>query len=140
MLQPFLDGSQRFTKAGFREASCKGSESYDAAEVLLKGPEVLLPNGCDFKDKQGHTRHEVRLRWWDQDATTLRRAALGVDEMDASWPDFPVSTEYQYADKIPVFLWSLLAARNAGHIRRPRRLSRLQRGQKRISCCLSLVR
>ncbi len=103
MLQPFLDQSQRFTKVGLREASRRGSEAYDAAEVLLKGPEALLPDGCSFRDKQGHTRHEVRLRWWDPDATTLRKAALGMDGMEASLPDLPVTTNYHYAEQIPVF-------------------------------------
>lgn len=103
MLQPYLDSSQRFTKKGLREASRKGSDAYDAAEVLLKGPEALLPDGRHFKDKQGHTRHEVRLRWWDPDATTLRKAALGMDGMETNLPDLPVTTDYHYAEQIPVF-------------------------------------
>ena len=32
---------------------------------MQKGPEALLPEGRTFRDKQGHTRNEVRLRWWD---------------------------------------------------------------------------
>jgi hypothetical protein len=103
MLQPFLDRSQRFTKAGLREASRRGSEAYDAAEVLLKGPEALLPDGRSFRDKQGHTRHEVRLRWWDPGATTLRKAALGMNGIEANLPDLPVTTDYHYAETIPVF-------------------------------------
>jgi Calcineurin-like phosphoesterase len=103
MLQPFLDESHRFTKAGLREASRRGSDAYDAAEVLMKGPEALLPDGRDFKDKQGHTRHEVRLRWWDPAARTLRTAALGMDGMETNLPDLPVTTEYHYREKIPVF-------------------------------------
>ena len=61
MLQPYLDQSHRFTRTGLREASRRGSKAYDAAEVLLKGPEALLPDGRSFRDKQGHARHEVRL-------------------------------------------------------------------------------
>src|SRR5450631_731586 len=102
-LQPYLDPSHRFTRAGLREASRKGSEAYDAAEILLKGPEALLPDGRSFKDKQGHTRHEVRLRWWDPDATTLRKAALGMDGMEARLPDLPVTTNYHYVEQVPVF-------------------------------------
>lgn len=94
MLQPYLDSSQRFTQNGLREASRKGSDAYDAAEVLLKGPEALLPDGRHFKDKQGHTRHEVRLRWWDPHATTLRTAALGMDGTETNLPDLPVTTDY----------------------------------------------
>jgi hypothetical protein len=102
MLRPYLDQSNKFTKAGLREASRKGSEAYDAAEVLLKGPEALLPDGRSFKDKQGHTRHEVRLRWWDPGATTLRRAAVGMDGVETSLPNLPITTDHHYAEKIPV--------------------------------------
>jgi hypothetical protein len=104
VLQPYLDQSQRFTKAGLREASRKGSAAYDAAEVLLKGPEALLPDGHPpFKDKQGHMRHEVRLRWWDPNATTLRKAAIGMEGSEENLPDLPVTTDYHYAEKTPVF-------------------------------------
>jgi diadenosine tetraphosphatase ApaH/serine/threonine PP2A family protein phosphatase len=101
MLRPYLDQSNKFTKGGLREASRKGSNAYKAAEVLLKGPEAILPDGRSFKDKQGHSRHEVRLRWWG--ATTLRTAALGMDGIEASLPDVPVKTDYHYVGKIPVF-------------------------------------
>jgi hypothetical protein len=104
MLQPFLDRSQRFTKAGLREASRRDSEAYHAAEILLKGPEDPLPGGHPpFKDKQGHTRHEVRLRWWDPGSTTFRKAALGMNGEEAGLPDLPVTTEHHYAEQIPVF-------------------------------------
>lgn len=69
-LLPHLDENWRFTKHGLREASRKGSHAYEAAEILLKGPEALLPDGRTFKDKQGDLRREVRLRWWDRDAYT----------------------------------------------------------------------
>jgi hypothetical protein len=103
MLQPYLDTQQRFTREGLREASRKGSKAYEATEVLLKGPEALLPDGRSFKDKQGHTRCEVRLRWWDLDATTLRKAALGMDGVEADLPELPVTTEYHYVETVPVF-------------------------------------
>jgi Calcineurin-like phosphoesterase len=102
-LRPYLDQANKFIKGGLREASRRGSEAYNAAEVLLKGPEALLPDGRTFRDKQGHIRHEVRLRWWDPGATTLRTAALGMDGIEASLPDVPVKTDYHYVEKIPVF-------------------------------------
>jgi hypothetical protein len=39
----------------------------------------------------------------DPDATTLRTAALGMDGTETNLPDLPVTTDYQYAEKIPVF-------------------------------------
>jgi Calcineurin-like phosphoesterase len=101
-LLPHLDVDNSFTRAGLREAYRKGSKASDAVEILLKGPEALLPNGRSFKDKQGHTRHEVRLRWWDPEATTLRKAALGMDGLESRLPDLPVTTDYQYDEATPV--------------------------------------
>jgi hypothetical protein len=37
------------------------SEAYEAAEILLKGPEALLPDGRSFKDKQPHLMAGVAL-------------------------------------------------------------------------------
>jgi hypothetical protein len=102
-LLTYLDEGHRFTKHGLREASRKGTHAYEAAEILLKGPEAVLPDGRSFKDKQGDLRHEVRLRWWDVDATTFPKAALGMDGMEARLPDLPVTTEYRYTESIPVF-------------------------------------
>jgi hypothetical protein len=102
-LRPYLDPMLRFTPDGLLAASRKGSEAYDAAEVLLKGPEALLPDGRFFRDKQGRVRHEARLRWWDPDATTLRKAALGMEGHEESLPDLPVTTKYHYREKVPAF-------------------------------------
>jgi hypothetical protein len=35
-----------------------------AIEVLLKGPEINLPEGVRFIDKDGHKRNTLRIRWW----------------------------------------------------------------------------
>ncbi|MGE9010681.1 metallophosphoesterase [Leptospira interrogans] len=102
-LRPYLDSMQRFTPDGLRAASRKGSEAYGAAEILLKGPEAFLPDGRFFRDKQGHIRHEARLRWWDRNATTLRKAALGMEGHEESLPDLPVTTEYHYREMVPTF-------------------------------------
>jgi hypothetical protein len=102
-LLPHLDKGRRFTKQGLREASRKGSRAYHAAEILLKGPEAFLPDGRTFKDKQGDLRREVRLRWWDTDANTFPKAALGMDGDEESLPDLPVTTQYQYTEDVPVF-------------------------------------
>ena len=57
------------------DGATKGTPTYDAIETILKGPEVDM-NGVWYRDKDGHPRHEARLRWWDGNATTLRAAAL----------------------------------------------------------------
>jgi hypothetical protein len=70
-----------------------GSDAHAAVEVLLKGAEERLPAGIRFLDKDGHEREEVRLRWWDQDATTFRKAALGMDGREDEIPDSKLPTD-----------------------------------------------
>lgn len=119
-LLPHLDEARRFTKHGLRESSRKGSQAYHATEILLKGPEALLPDRRTFKDKQGDLRREVRLRWWDTDATTFPKAALGMDGDEEALPDLPVTTQYQYTEAVPIVFghyWlqgmPLISGRNA---------------------------
>jgi hypothetical protein len=102
MLRPYVDASARFTRAGLREASLKGSNAHKAAEIILKGPEATLPDGVAFRDEEGQLRKDVRLRWWDRGATTLRTAALGMEGFEASLPESPVTAEYHYAETVPV--------------------------------------
>jgi hypothetical protein len=60
--------------------------------ILLKGPEQRLPVGVHFFDKDGHRREEVRLRWWDQTATTFRKP-IYREQTEASSPQDPVEED-----------------------------------------------
>ena len=40
------------------------SAEFLAVETLLKGPEIELPAGNLYRDKEGTERHRARLRWW----------------------------------------------------------------------------
>lgn len=102
-LMPYLDSHARFTEAGFRECNQRGSEGYEAVEVLLKGPDQKLPDGLQFRDKDGHLRDEVRLRWWDHTATTFRKAAIGMEGREGELPETPLPRTYFYAAQVPVF-------------------------------------
>ena len=53
---------------------------FKAVEALTKGLEISLPEGFSFTDKDGITRRRVRVRWWDSDAATYRRAAIWEEE------------------------------------------------------------
>jgi hypothetical protein len=88
---------------GIRESYRHGSGAHAAAEILLKGPEQRLPEGIHFHDKDGHRRGEVRLRWWDQGATTFRKAALGLEGREDELPDSTLPKEYRYLENKPVF-------------------------------------
>jgi Calcineurin-like phosphoesterase len=101
-LMPCLDNRNCFTTKGLRKAFLRGSKSYAAAEILMKGPEQRLPHGMSFLDEGGHRRHEVRLRWWDPHATTLKRAAIGIHDRLEELANFEVSTDFWYRESTPV--------------------------------------
>lgn len=109
-------GSNRFNGLDqFVRASTKGDPLYDAIEVLLKGPEIsLVDHGQPpYLDKDGHRREQARVRWWNEDASTLREIA----EMEGNFttqrgipypelPDIEVPAEdrsYVYTGTVPVF-------------------------------------
>ena len=100
---PFLDEAGRFTEEGILESYRHGSDAHAAVDILLKGPEQRLPEGIHFFDKDGHKREEVRLRWWDQDATTFRKAALGLEGRESELPDSKLPRDYRYFEGKPVF-------------------------------------
>jgi len=67
------------TKELLIEASVSGTPAYDAIEVILKGIEVELSDGITFKDKRGHKRKDVRVAWWNSEATTLGEVVVPFD-------------------------------------------------------------
>lgn len=75
VIKPLLSKDGSVTYALMVEGSRRGSAEYSAIETVLKGPEVDLPEGWVYLDKDKHPRQKARLRWWDADATTLRHAA-----------------------------------------------------------------
>ena len=88
-------------------ASKAGTEDYEDIERLLKGQEIPLPNGQCFHDKDGNVRHQIRIRWWDRDASSFRAAFLGPDSAQTSIPNDPISGDHliEYGpDDPPVFL------------------------------------
>ena len=68
----------------------------------MKGPEQRLPAGMSFSDKDGRRRHDVRIKWWDPDATTFRKAAIGVDDRLDELPDMPLPVDFIYRESTPV--------------------------------------
>ncbi len=111
ILKPWLSSDGSVTYSLMVEASRKGSAEYGAIETILKGPEIELPDGFSYLDKDGHARCRARLRWWDAMATTLRRAAEippGATSPDRTpFPELPDSplgegVRAPYADDVPV--------------------------------------
>jgi hypothetical protein len=103
LLQPHLDKAGRFTPEGLRQALSDGTDACDAAEMLMKGPEMPLPDGVTFVEQYGTTRSIVRVRWWDPAAKTLKHAAIGMDDKIDKMPMTPLPDEVVYRDSKPVF-------------------------------------
>ena len=60
----------------------KGQELYGLVETTTKGPEIDLPDGRTFVDKDGHERAEIRVQWWNLKATTWADIAMSVPDKD----------------------------------------------------------
>jgi hypothetical protein len=92
-LQPVCGPHQRLSEELILRGSRKGSWEFTALETVCKGPEVELPPNISFKDKGGKVRHEVRVRWWQDDLSTYRKAAIGPPgDMDMI-PDVPLPAQ-----------------------------------------------
>ena len=63
---------------------------FKAVEAVLKGIEVQLPLPHKFYDKDGHERDRVRVRWWDNEATDYRCAAMLPADERAGFPQAPI--------------------------------------------------
>lgn len=76
----------------FQRAFERDDELFDAVETVLKGLEVELPQGVSFRDKDGHKRHHVRARWFEDPAGKGYRdwAFSFSDELRAAVPDVPL--------------------------------------------------
>jgi hypothetical protein len=88
------------------KSSDRDTWEFKAIETLLKGKEILLPDGAYFHDKDGNRRHEIRVRWWGQ-GKTYKDVYMGPESALTHIPDDPIHgdhmVEYGHTEK-PVFL------------------------------------
>jgi hypothetical protein len=77
ILTEHLDDGQRIRdEAAWAVLTRKGDPAYEALETVLKGLEIPLPEGVEFKDKDGKVRRHVRTRWWKDHPITYRDLAI----------------------------------------------------------------
>ncbi|MDA1073515.1 MAG: metallophosphoesterase [Proteobacteria bacterium] len=89
------------------DASAEGSQAYTAIETILKGKEIPLTQGTSFYDKDGNSRQHIRVRWWDQTATTYRSAFFGPPGAASHIPEDPIDMDHLIVyspEDPPVFL------------------------------------
>ena len=94
VLRPVLSSNHTLTDESVLRGSRSEDPVFKALEVVCKGPEITLPDGVTFDDKGGKTRHEVRVRWWQDDLSSYRKAAIGPPGDMAMIPDVPRPAEW----------------------------------------------
>jgi hypothetical protein len=90
-----------------QEAGRRGSEVWASLELLLKGPELDLPDGHLFTDKEKVKRKNIRVRWWQHSQVrTLGDLIMPAPDANLKVPVVPglLDTIPNYpADAPPVF-------------------------------------
>lgn len=99
-IAPRLATGQRLTRDLMVEASREPEDAsekdnpepsiFKAVEALTKGIEIPLPKPHCFKDKDGHERNRVRVRWWDPNASTYKQTAMLDDGARDKLPETPI--------------------------------------------------
>jgi hypothetical protein len=104
-LKPLLTAQNQLTPELIVAASHSGQMEFRTVEGLTKGLEAELPAGHSFHDKDGHVRHNVRIRWWEAQANTYRELALMPDAMREQLPAIPLAKDIRcaYDNTKPVF-------------------------------------
>src|SRR5690606_19424591 len=93
VLRPYTDASNRIEPSAWVHLGQKRTEPALALETLLKGPELTLPHGRTFNDKDGTPRTEIRTKWWCLESRTYHSLALVPQESRTSIPHDPVPEE-----------------------------------------------
>lgn len=89
-LRPHLGQGATLTDELIVWANRKGHWAYKAVEALCKGLEAALPMGLSFEDRDGRERDSIRVRWWEAQPISFKRAALAPARVVAQMPDDPV--------------------------------------------------
>jgi hypothetical protein len=95
VLRPLLSPQHSLTDLAILLANRPGDPVFDAVEVVCKGPEVRLPEGVSVRDEGGKDRSTVRVRWWQDDLSTYRKAAIGPPSEIKHIPDLPMPADWR---------------------------------------------
>jgi Calcineurin-like phosphoesterase len=100
-------GHPHLTPELLQKSAQKRSEEYNVFEAVLKGVEIVLPNGCQLEDKDGYLRNEARIRWWepaaDKSYGEMIFPGVSLDCGDQIIEPEKVEGLSHYKEPIPVF-------------------------------------
>lgn len=104
-LRPFVDERGVLTEEGLYASFDDANPLRTTVDILIRGPELDLPHGLGFHDFAGHYRTKSRLRWWDENATSLADGAITDHDAIEGLPDIPLEGDdlVQDNDPRPVF-------------------------------------
>ena len=90
-----------------RSSAVPGSREHRAVENVLKGPELSMPEGVFYFDKEKVPRNRIRARWWNLPAEDTSAGLLAMPEpfaTDGEIPWYEIRRVPNYgADEPPVF-------------------------------------
>ena len=95
VLRPVLGQDHTVSHEAVLLGSQPGTPIFEALEVVSKGPELALPGGLSFPDREGKQRHDVRVRWWLPEPKTYREAAIVPLGREGLIPDVPLPGEWK---------------------------------------------
>jgi len=102
----YTDSENQLLPDAWEKASRKGSEAYEAIEMLLKGLEIPLPGDHHFFDKDENKRTNIRAEWWREGELTYRDLAMVPAEYIDQIPHEPIASHVLpgYDGQKPVFV------------------------------------
>jgi len=106
MIKAAQDCNGKLDDAFLIDSYRKRSAPWAAIEYVTKGYEVSLPGGDTFLDHNDVPRKEIRVRWWDESATSYRNAALVPEGERNRIPDMPLPEEVKLGatSNVPTFV------------------------------------
>lgn len=97
----------RLTDELIYESVQKETQLHNAIEETLKGKEIKMPAGLDFKDKDGTVRTEIRIKWWENPAEMTYRefSVEPLENLPKTKIDLSLlkNTDFYKQDQKPVF-------------------------------------
>ena len=107
-LMPYLDESNCIKDDDFyRLVGSKSEPCYSALETVLKGPEVRLPEGASFADKDGKKREHARINWWKLHKGEYHAFAVAADVVNGHdmTHQYAEAMEYMYNKEHPAIFF-----------------------------------
>lgn len=108
-IKPYLNDDNSLKEEYWYDAFDETHELFQLFENLLKGPEMHLPDGYRFTDKNGIERNNIRLAWWKQvnEVQTYQDIAVVPTGEEDAIPDIDIDCydgDFIYTERKPVMI------------------------------------